>query len=189
MNQSQVSEAQASFESHLSTSSLLQINEEKYNMIRNGIDVTVKKTDGKTSTKKVILIDFKNVNNNEFLAVREMKFHSESYKKRTDIVGYVNGIPLLFIELKNTNVDVRNAYVENYKDYLDTISQLFYYNAFLILSNGAEAKVGTLGSKYEFFHEWKRLAESDKGNVALATMLRGICKRKTFRFTRKLYFI
>ena len=180
VNQSQVSEAQSSFESHLSTSSLLQINEEKYKMIRNGIDVTVKKPDGKTSTKKVILIDFKNVNNNEFLAVREMKIHSELYRRRTDIVGYVNGIPLLFIELKNTNVDVRNAYVENYKDYLDTIPQLFYYNAFLILSNGAEAKVGTLGSKYEFFHEWKRLAESDKGNVALATMLRGICKKENF---------
>ena len=57
---------------------------------------------------------------------------------------------------------------------------MFYYNAFLMLSNGTEAKVGTLGSKYEFFHEWKRLAEEDQGSVALETMLRGICKKENF---------
>ena len=72
------------------------------------------------------------------------------------------------------------AYEDNYTDYLDTIPHLFYYNAFLMLSNGAEAKVGTLGSKYEFFHEWKRLAEADQGSVALETMLRGICKKENF---------
>ena len=80
----------------------------------------------------------------------------------------------MFVELKKTNVDVQFAYDDNYTDYLDTIPHLFYYNAFLILSNGVEAKVGTLGSKYAFFHEWKRLAESDQGSVALETILRGI---------------
>ena len=89
-------------------------------------------------------------------------------------VALVNGIPLLFVELKKNTVDVQNAYTDNYTDYLDTIPHLFYYNAFLILSNGLEAKVGTLGSKYEFFHEWKRLKESDAGSVELETMLRGI---------------
>lgn len=95
-------------------------------------------------------------------------------------MGFVNGIPLLFIELKRNDVDVQNAYTDNYTDYLDTIPQLFYYNAFLILSNGEEAKIGTLGSKYEFFHEWKRLEERDSGSVALETMLRGICKKENF---------
>lgn len=109
-----------------------------------------------------------------------MKIHSQLYRRRTDIVGFVNGIPLLFIELKKPTVDVQNAYIDNYRDYLDTIPQLFYYNAFLMLSNGLEAKVGTLGSKYEFFHEWKRLKESDAGSVELETMLRGICEKKTF---------
>ena len=80
-----------------------------------------------------------------------MKIHSQLYRRRTDIVGFVNGIPLLFIELKKPTVDVQNAYIDNYRDYLDTVPQLFYYNAFLMLSNGLEAKVGTLGSKYEFF--------------------------------------
>lgn len=81
--------------------------------------------------------------------------------------------------MKKNSVDVQNAYTDNYTDYLDTIPHLFYYNAFLMLSNGTEAKVGTLGSKYEFFHEWKRLSEQEEGNVALETMLRGICKRIT----------
>lgn len=176
----QIDEAQKKLESHLSTSSLLQINEEKYFLIRDGIDVTVKKSDGTTETRKAAVIDFKEATNNDFLAIKELKIHGELYRRRTDIVGFVNGIPLLFIELKKTNVDVENAYTDNYTDYLDTIPHLFYYNAFLMLSNGVEAKVGTLGSKYEFFHEWKRLKESDEGNVALETMLRGICNKETF---------
>lgn len=168
------------FEQHLSTASLLQINEEKYNYIRDGIPVKIKKSNGKVEEKKAAVIDFTNVENNDFLAVKELKIHGDLYRRRTDIVGFVNGIPLLFVELKKNTVDVQNAYTNNYTDYLDTIPQLFYYNAFLMLSNGIEAKVGTLGSKYEFFHEWKRLNEQETGSVALETMLRGICNRANF---------
>lgn len=177
---SQISEAQKLLENRLSTSSLLQVNEEKYFLIRDGIPVTVKKLNGQTETKKAAVIDFQNPVNNYFLAVKELKIHGDLYRRRTDIVGFVNGIPLLFVELKKNTVDVQNAYDDNYTDYQDTIPHLFYYNAFLMLSNGTEAKVGTLGSKYEFFHEWKRLAEEDRGSVALETMLRGICKKENF---------
>lgn len=180
ISEAQILEAQTTLESHLSSASLLQINEEKYFLIRDGIDVTVKRPDGKTDTRKAAVIDFLHVENNYFLAVKELKIHGDLYRRRTDIVGFVNGIPLLFVELKKTNVDVQNAYFDNYTDYLDTIPHLFYYNAFLILSNGVEAKVGTLGSKYEFFHEWKRLKETEPGNVALETMLRGICRKENF---------
>ena len=176
----QILEAQAVLEKRLSTSSLLQINEEKYFLIRDGVPVKVKRPDGKTETKKAAVIDFQRPENNYFLAVKEMKIHGDQYRRRTDIVGFVNGLPLLFIELKKNTVDVQNAYVDNYTDYLDTIPHLFYYNAFLILSNGVEAKVGTLGSKYEFFHEWKRLNEKEQGSVELETMLRGICKKENF---------
>ncbi|OUN45321.1 deoxyribonuclease HsdR [Anaerotignum lactatifermentans] len=176
----QLDEAQKKMESHLSTASLMQINEEKYTLIRDGIPVTVKRPGGKTEEKNAMVIDFHNPENNHFLAVQELKIHGELYRRRTDVVGFVNGIPLLFIELKKTTVDVQNAYTDNYTDYLDTIPHLFYYNAFLILSNGLEAKVGTLGSKYEFFHEWKRLSEEEKGSVALEVMLRGICKKENF---------
>lgn len=180
INDSQISEAQKILEQRLSTSSLLQINEEKYFLIRDGIPVTVKKPNGQTETKKATVIDFQNPEKNYFLAIKELKIHGDLYRRRTDIVGFVNGIPLLFVELKKNTVDVQNAYDDNYTDYLDTIPHLFYYNAFLMLSNGMEAKVGTLGSKFEFFHEWKRLAEEDEGSVALETMLRGICKKENF---------
>lgn len=179
----QIDEAQRKMESYLSTASLMQINEEKYALIRDGIPVTVKKPNGQSEEKKAQIVDFQNPTDqsrNHFLAIKELKIHGEYYRRRTDIVGFVNGIPLLFVELKKNTVDVQNAYDDNYTDYLDTIPHLFHYNAFLMLSNGVEAKVGTLGSKYEFFHEWKRLSEADEGNVALETMLRGICKKENF---------
>ena len=180
IHENQILEARQVLEKRLSTSSLLRVNEEKYFLIRDGIPVTVKKPNGQTEMKKAMVIDFKNPHTNYFLALRELKIHGDLYRRRTDIVGFVNGIPLLFVELKKNTVDVQNAYEDNYTDYLDTIPHLFYYNAFLMLSNGTEAKVGTLGSKYEFFHEWKRLAEEDRGSVALETMLRGICKKENF---------
>lgn len=180
INDDQISEAQKILENRLSTSSIMQINEEKYFLIRDGIPVTVNKPNGQPEIRKAAVIDFQNPDNNYFLAVKEFKIHGNLYRRRTDIVGFVNGIPLLFVELKKNTVDVQNAYNDNYTDYLDTIPHLFYYNAFLILSNGEEAKVGTLGSKYEFFHEWKRLAEADIGSIALKTMLLGICKKENF---------
>lgn len=180
INETQISEAQSVLEQRLSTASLIQINEEKYFLIRDGIPVTVKKPGGQTEKKRAAVIDFHDPDNNNFLAIKELKIHGELYRRRTDIVGFVNGIPLLFVELKKNTVDVQNAYEDNYTDYLDTIPQLFYYNAFLMLSNGLEAEVGTLGSKYEFFHEWKRLAEAEQGSVALEMMLRGICKKENF---------
>jgi len=176
----QITEAIGTLEQRLSTASLMQINEEKYFLLLDGIPVTVRRPDGRTEPKRAMVIDFQNPTENRFLAVKEMKIHGDLYRRRTDIVGFVNGLPLLFVELKNTTVDVQNAYTDNYTDYLDTIPHLFYYNAFLMLSNGVEAKVGTLGSKYEFFHEWKRLSEQEAGSVALETMLRGICKKENF---------
>ena len=180
INEQQIVEAITKLTRRISTASLIQINEEKYNYLRDGIPVTLKRPDGRTEAKKAVIIDFNNAHNNEFLAVKELIVHGDLYNRRADIVGFVNGIPLLFAELKRPDIDVRNAYEDNYKDYLDTISQLFYYNAFVMLSNGLEAKVGTVGSKYEFFHEWKRLAEDEKGSVAFETMLLGICKKENF---------
>ena len=180
LDEKQLSEALEVLKRHLSTASLLEVNEEKYFLIRDGIPVTVKRRDGRTEKKRAMIMDFQHPEDNDFLAVKELEIHGDLYHRRADIVGFVNGIPLLFVELKKNTVDVENAYTDNYTDYQDTIPQLFYYNAFVMLSNGLEAKVGTLGSPYAFFHEWKRLKESDTGDVALATMLRGICKKENF---------
>lgn len=159
---------------------LMQINQKGYEMLRDGISVTYKKPNGETENRKVCVFNFDQPEKNHFLAVKEMKIHGDLHRRRTDIVGFVNGIPLLFIELKKQNVDVQDAYTCNYTDYLNTIPKLFHFNAFIMLSNGLEAKVGTLGSKYDFFHEWKRLKESDAGSVDLETMLRGICEKSNF---------
>ena len=180
LTESVYEDAVKKLEHHLNSASLMQINEEKYGYLRDGIPVMVKKPNGKTEQERVQVFDFADPENNHFLAIKELKIHGELYRRRTDIVGFVNGIPLLFVEMKNHNVDVQDAYTCNYTDYLDTIPHLFYYNAFLMLSNGSEAKVGTLGSKYEFFHEWKRLKEDEEGSVALETMLRGICNKRNF---------
>ena len=84
------------------------------------------------------------------------------------------------MELKNHDVEVVDAFNKNYRDYLDTIPQLFHHNAFIMFSNGLEARVGTIDSKWEFFHEWKRLNVLEAGNIELPTMLRGICKKENF---------
>lgn len=180
LTEMQLTEALMKFMAYSATNSIMQINEDKFKMIRDGIEVTDSRPGHENGTITARLIDFDNPANNHFLAVKEMKIHGSLYRRRTDIVGFVNGIPLLFIELKGVNVDVENAYLNNYKDYLDTIPQLFHYNAFLMLSNGYEAKIGTLDSKYEFFHEWKRLKEEEQGSVDLETMLRGVCNKHTF---------
>ncbi len=158
----------------------MQTNERMYGYIRDGVSVDFRKPDGSTEPRRAALINFAEPEKNHFLAVKEMKIHGALYRRRTDIVGFVNGLPLLFAELKKQNVDVRQAYQDNYTDYQQTIPQLFWYNAFLILSNGLKAKVGTLGSKYEFFHEWKRLQEDEEGAVDLETMLLGICRKENF---------
>lgn len=180
INDKQIAEAIERMTERMSSQTLMQINEQKYQFIRDGIPVTRIKQDGTSEEIKAVVIDFENADNNDFLCVRELWVYGALYRRRADIVGFVNGIPLLFVELKNHNVEVENAFNENYRDYLDTIPQLFYHNAFIIFSNGLEARVGTIDSKWKFFHEWKRLTELDNGNIELPTMLRGICKKENF---------
>ena len=165
---------------HMSSQTLMQINEQKYQLIRDGIPVTRIKPNGETEEVRAKVIDFASPDKNEFLCVRELQVHGALYRRRADIVGFVNGIPLLFMELKNHDVEVEDAFNKNYRDYLDTIPQLFYHNAFIMFSNGLKARVGTIESKWEFFHEWKRLKEDDEGRVDLETMLKGICKKENF---------
>ena len=165
---------------YMSSQTLMQINEQKYQLIRDGIPVTRTKPNGETEDVLAKVIDFSSPTKNEFLCVREMWVHGALYRRRTDIVGFVNGIPLLFMELKNHDVEVEDAFNQNYRDYLDTIPQLFHHNAFIMFSNGLEARVGTIDSKWEFFHEWKRLTEEDAGNIELPTMLKGICQKENF---------
>lgn len=154
---------------------LAQQNKSKYQLLKNGVEVSFTNNEGKTEKKNLRVFDYKNYNNNEFLAVRQLEVSGELYNRRPDVIGFVNGIPLVFIELKSHAVDLRSAYDDNFKDYKDTIPHLFYHNAFVILSNGIDSKVGTVTSPYKYFLDWKRITEEAEGEVSLDTMLRGTC--------------
>lgn len=154
---------------------LAQQNKAKYQLFKNGVEVSFTNMQGKTEKKTLRIFDYKDYNNNEFLAVRQLEVSGELYNRRPDVMGFVNGIPLVFIELKSHAVDLRAAYDDNFKDYKDTIPHLFHHNAFVILSNGTDAKVGTVTSPFKYFLDWKRITEEAEGVVSLDTMLRGVC--------------
>lgn len=109
--------------------------------------------------------------------MRQLEIAGRLHNRRPDIVGFVNGIPLVFFELKAHHTDLRNGYTDNLTDYKDTIPEVLHSNAFIILSNGTDARVGTVTSPYKFFLEWKRIEEDDEGVVSLDTILRGTCEK------------
>jgi type I restriction enzyme R subunit len=167
------------------TKSLAEINHEKYQLLRNGIPVVLpassdRRTDG-SEVKTLKVFDFENVENNNFLAVQQLWIQGKSNReRRPDIIGFVNGIPLLFIELKAAHRKLENAYNDNFTDYKDVIPTLFHYNAFVLLSNGIESRIGSVTGKYQHFHEWKRITEEDEGIVALDRIIVGVCEKKRF---------
>ncbi|MCB9759142.1 MAG: type I restriction endonuclease subunit R [Alphaproteobacteria bacterium] len=159
---------------------LFQTNREFAALIRDRVRVSFKDGEGQPRTERLRVIDFDSAANNDFLIVRELWIKGKVYRRRADLVGFVNGLPLLFIELKAQHKDVKVAYKDNFTDYKDTIPRLFHHNALVMLSTGDEARVGTFSSPYDFFHEWKRLDEDEVGVVDWQTMLRGICDKRRF---------
>lgn len=162
------------------TKSLAEINYEKHLLLRNGIPVDFINEKGEQVKNKTLKVfDFDNADNNNFLAVRQLWIQGKSNReRRPDIIGFVNGIPLVFIELKNPTKNVREAYDHNFLDYIDVIPRLFHHNALVILSNGRESKIGSITSKYHHFHEWKRITEEDEGVVDLDRMIIGVCHKQ-----------
>ncbi|CAN1573405.1 COG0610 Type I site-specific restriction-modification system, R (restriction) subunit and related helicases [Spirosomataceae bacterium] len=163
-----------------SSKSLAEINYEKHQLLRNGIPVDFINEKGEQVKNKTLKVfDFDNAENNNFLAVRQLWIQGKSNReRRPDIIGFVNGIPIVFIELKNPIKNVREAYDNNFLDYLDVIPRLFHHNALVILSNGRESKIGSITSKYHHFHEWKRITEDDEGVVDLDRMIIGVCHKQ-----------
>jgi type I restriction enzyme R subunit len=163
-----------------STQSLVAINREKYDQIRNGVQVTYRNEKGERVRERLRFFDFLEPDNNHFLCVRELWVKGVLYRRRPDTIGFVNGLPLLFIECKNIHKDLKVAFEDNYSDYRDTIPQIFHHNAIVLFGNGDKAKIGTITSNWEHFHEWKRLSEEDPGVVDMETLLKGICDKKNF---------
>lgn len=162
------------------TQTLSSTNREKYELHRDGVQVAFRNSDGDLVRQRLRVFDFVEAARNEFLCVRELWVRGDLYRRRADIVGFVNGVPLLFMELKNVSKDIRAAYERNFKDYLDTVPHLFHHNAFIVLANGVDAKLGSVTSRFEHFHEWKRLAENGPGVVSMETLLKGICEKSNF---------
>ncbi len=164
------------------TKSLAEINFEKHQLLRDGIPVDFINEKGEHIKNKTLSIfDFKTGENNNFLAVRQLWLQGKSNReRRPDIIGFVNGIPLLFVELKAAHRKLENAYNDNFTDYKDVIPALFYYNAFVILSNGMESRIGSVTGKYQHFHEWKRITEEEDGIVALDRIIVGVCEKHRF---------
>ncbi len=158
--------------------SMAQANREVYQLLRNGVLVRFKDEDGVEVEDTVRVIDWETPENNDFLLVRQFWATGELHKRRPDLVGFVNGLPLLLGELKAPTKPLKDAFDDNLRDYKDTIPQIFWYNAFILLSNGAETRVGTLTAAWEHFAEWKKISDEDEpGVVSLETVAWGTCEK------------
>ncbi len=163
-----------------STMSPARANQEVYRLLKNGVNVTYKRTDEEEETVETItLIDWTEPGNNDFLLASQFWIAGEYGKKRADLIGFVNGIPLVFIELKASHKKLELAYQKNLSDYKDTIPQVYWYNALVILSNGSKARIGSMTAGFEHFAEWKKTDdESEPGIISLETMIRGVCEKR-----------
>ena len=157
--------------------SMVNANHEIWQLLRDGVKVETENEKGERQTETVKIIDFDNPKENHFMLVSQLWITGELHKRRPDLIGFVNGLPLVLVELKASHKNLRNAYSQNIRDYKDTIPQLFWYNAFIIISNGIESKVGTLTGAYEHFNEWKKIKdEKEVGKVSLETVIKGTCE-------------
>jgi len=158
----------------------LSLNQDKYALLKDGVLVSFRNEKGEIVKQRLRVFDFEQPENNHFLAVRELWVRGDLYRRRADIIGFVNGVPLLFMELKNIHKDIRQAYEKNLADYKDTVPHLFHHNAFIVLANGSDARIGSLSGRFEHFHEWKRLEEAEPGTVDMETLLKGVCDKRNF---------
>ena len=136
-------------------------NYSMYNKLRNGIRIDVRRN-GKLEPEILKLIDFDNPKNNTFTAVSQMWIQGRYNYRRPDVLIFVNGLPLVFIELKNSIVKVQEAYNNNLKDYLKDIPNLFAFNQICVLSNGLETRLGAFNATYDFFFEWLKVDSEDE---------------------------
>lgn len=164
------------------TKTLIAHNEEKYKLLRDGVPVSYRDASGRSMDKRLRLIDFNEPINNRYLAVRELWVRGKLWLRRPDVIGFVNGLPLVFIELKRFEAHIDSAYKKNYADYLDTIPHLFHWNALVVISNGHDAQYGSITSTKEHFYRWKRLDEEDpepsKDQPLLPILLAGMLHKQ-----------
>ena len=164
---------------------IVEQNKKFYELLRDGVPIENRNENGEMVSRTAKIFNYDEPGKNFFVAVREFWMTSRIDKEnmRADLIGFVNGIPLLFTEFKRVDIDVKTAYLDNYKRSIEHFPYLFYYNAFSILSNGEEAKMGTIGALFKFFSEWKRKTEDDDVDEAepqMHIMIEGTCNKTSF---------
>ncbi len=156
----------------------VEANREIYNHLKNGVKGPF--TDPNTDEEKVSVlqvIDWNNSENNDYFATSQFWITGDMYTKRPDLICFVNGIPLILMEFKRIDENLISAYNDNLRDYKDTIPHLFWYNAFIIVSNGSESRIGSFTAEWEHFSEWKRIeSEDEEQRVSLEVLLQGVCE-------------
>lgn len=165
-----------------SAMSLEAANREVYGLLKNGVSVPVPDLErGGHRDERLRVVDWQNPAENDFLLLRQFPITGTLYNFRPDLVGFVNGLPLLVVEFKKPGVAARTAFDGNLRHYKSQIPALFVYNAFLIASNGTESRVGSLTADWDRFFEWKRIAdEKEPRRVSLEVLLRGTCDPHRF---------
>jgi type I restriction enzyme, R subunit len=157
--------------------SSVRANQEVYKLLKDGARITYRIADEEERTDTISIIDWHQPQNNDFFLASQFWISGEYGRKRADLIGFVNGLPLLFIELKASHRVLENAYKYNLSDYRTTIPQAFWYNAIIILSNGSKSRIGSITAGWEHFSEWKRINdEREEGRVSLETIIRGVCE-------------
>jgi type I restriction enzyme R subunit len=154
-------------------------NREVHELLKQGIKVSVPDMErGGQKTERVRVIDWENPEANDFLLVSQMSIQGPLYLRRPDLIGFVNGLPLVVVELKKPGVPAQQAFTDNLTCYKGDIPALFWGNALMIASNGTDSRVGSLTADWERFFEWKRIASEDEPRrVSLEVMLRGTCDK------------
>jgi type I restriction enzyme R subunit len=153
----------------------VRANREIYDFLKDGVKVKVRGPDGALRDETIRVVDWENTGANEFLLASQVWFAGDLYTRRADLIGFVNGIPLMFGEVKGIYRSLKSAYDENISDYRNAIPQAFTPCALVLISNGIDARLGSPFALYEYFAEWKKTDnENELGAVSLETMIRAI---------------
>ena len=157
---------------------LVNANQEVYRLLKEGVRVSFQGQEGGLEHETVKVIDWLEPENNHFFLASQLWVYGDMYHRRADLIGFVNGIPLVFMELKASHRNIKNAFDHNYRDYRNAIPQLFIPNALVILSNGSQTRLGSISAEWDHFFEWKRINnEGETGVVSLETVIRGVCDK------------
>ena len=156
---------------------LAAANRDVYSLLKEGLTVSLPDHEhGGQKTQRLRVIDWQNPEANDFLLVSQFSVTGTLYTCRPDLVGFINGLPLVIIELKKPGVPARAAFDENLTHYKQEIPALFSFNALLIASNGTDSRVGSLTADWDRFFQWKRIEREDEPRrVSLEVVIRGTC--------------